>query len=220
MHQVGVTPSSSSHPTVGEPVVTGEGGFLQFPYHIFLLLLLITPLVHTYRGHKRLERRPLSVRLFKLLSQMRYRVYSLIYNAVLNSARPTLSINIFPRKVVVTDPSMESTLSRHTSETSLANVMFLIGRRVFGLSDGTINAIGSYDPRPVHVGEFSSASNVRALLAQVSATANQKLQCQPDVQETELGPWLFKLTSSSVASALWGPESPWVVDEEFQTQFM
>jgi hypothetical protein len=183
-------------------------------------LLLIAPLVHTYRGHKRLERRPLSVRLVKILSRMRYRLYSLIYNAIINCAKPTLSINIFPRKVLVTDPSMESTLSRHTSETSLANVMFLIGRRVFGLSDETIKAIGSYDPRPVHVGEFSSASNVRALLAQVSATASQKLRSQPDVQETELGPWLFKLTSSSVASALWGPESPWVVDEEFQTQFM
>ncbi|KAK1247270.1 hypothetical protein MKX07_002179 [Trichoderma sp. CBMAI-0711] len=220
MQQVGVIPSSSSHPAAGDSVLTGDGAPFPFPYHIFLLLLLIAPIVHTYRGHKRLERRPLSVRLVKILSRMRYRIYSLIYNAIINCAKPTLSINIFPRKVLVTDPSMESTLSRHTSETSLANVMFLIGRRVFGLSDETINAIGSYDPRPVHVGEFSSASNVRALLAQVSATASQKLRSQPDVQEAELGPWLFKLTSSSVASALWGPESPWVVDEEFQTQFM
>ncbi|RFU74799.1 hypothetical protein TARUN_7451 [Trichoderma arundinaceum] len=220
MHRVDVIPSSTSHLSVGEPVFTESNVSFHFPYHFLLLLLLIAPLVHTYRGHKSQTERPFSVRLMKILSQLRYRVYSFVYNAVLNSARPTLSINVFPRKVLVTDPSMESTLSRHTSETSLANVIFLIGRRVFDLSDSTINTIGGYDPRPIHVGEFSSASNARALVGQVSAAARQRLQSQPDVQETELGPWLFKLTSSSVASALWGPESPWVVDDEFQTQFM
>ncbi|KKO97486.1 hypothetical protein THAR02_10407 [Trichoderma harzianum] len=220
MNRVNVIPSSISHHAVGEPVLDGTHVSSHFPYQFLLLLVLIAPLVHTYRGHKSRTERPLSVRLFKILSQMRYQVYSFVYNAVLNLARPTLSINIFPRKVLVTDPSMESILSRHTSETSLANVIFLIGRRVFDLSNETINAIGSYDPRPVHVGEFSSASNARALVGQVSTAANKRLQSQPDVQETELGPWLFKLTSSSVASALWGPESPWVVDDEFQTAFM
>lgn len=220
MNRVNVIPSSISHHAVGEPDLAGTHVSSHFPYHFLLLLVLIAPLVHTYRGHKSRTERPLSVRLLKILSQMRYQVYSFVYNAVLNLARPTLSINIFPRKVLVTDPSMESILSRHTSETSLANVIFLIGRRVFDLSNETINAIGSYDPRPVHVGEFSSASNARALVGQVSTAANKRLQSQPDVQETELGPWLFKLTSSSVASALWGPESPWVVDDEFQTAFM
>lgn len=221
MQRVDVIPSSASHLVVGEPVLAAPNVSFHFPFHFLLPLLLIAPLVHTYRGSKRRQTaRPLSVRLLRVLSQLRYRVYSFVYNAVLNSARPTLSINVFPRKVLVTDPSMEGTLSRHTSETSLANVIFLIGRRVFDLSDATINTIGGYDPRPIHVGEFSSASNARALVAQVSAAASQRLQSQPDVQETALGPWLFKLTSSSVASALWGPESPWVVDDEFQTQFM
>ncbi|KAL7787835.1 cytochrome P450 [Trichoderma ceciliae] len=220
MHRVDVIPSSTSHVAVGEPVFSEPSVSFHFPYHFLLPLLLIAPLVHTYRGHKRQAERPLSVRLIKILSRLRYRVYSFIYDAILSSARPTLFINVFPRKILVTDPSMESVLSRQSSETSLANVIFLIGRQVFDLSDATINTIGGYDPRPFHVAEFSSASNARALVAQVSAAASQRLQSQPDVQETELGPWLFKLTSSSVASALWGPESPWVVDEEFQTQFM
>ncbi|KAM0249898.1 hypothetical protein ACHAQJ_008837 [Trichoderma viride] len=220
MNRVNVIPSSTSHFTVGELVFTESHVSFPFPYRFLLLLLLIAPLVHTYRGRKSQTGRPLSVHIVKTLSWLRYKLYSFVYNAILSCARPVLSINVFPRKVLVTDPSMESTLSRHTSETSLANIIFLIGRRVFDLSDATIKTIGNYDPRPIHVGEFSSASNARALVAQVSATASQRLQSQPDVQETQLGPWLFKLTTSSVASALWGPESPWVVNEEFQNQFM
>ncbi|KAL7901799.1 cytochrome P450 [Trichoderma sp. TUCIM 5745] len=186
-----VIPSSTSHLGVVGPAYTEPHVSSSFPYHFLLLLLLIAPLL-----------------------------YSFVYNAILNCASPVLSINIFPRKIVVTDPSMESALSRHTSETSLANVIFLIGRRVFDLSDSSIQAIGGYDPRPVHRGEFSSANNARALLAAMAETTGQKLRSQPDVQETELGPWLSKLTSSAVASALWGPQSPWVVDDEFQNQFM
>ncbi|KAH8121547.1 hypothetical protein ACSS6W_004692 [Trichoderma asperelloides] len=220
MNRLDVIPSSTSHLGVVEPVFTEPHVSFPFPYHFLLLLLLIAPLLHTYRGRKGYSEKPLSVKIIKTISWLRYKLYSFVYNAILNCARPVLSINIFPRKIVVTDPSMESVLSRHTSETSLANVIFLIGRRVFGLSDSTIEAIGGYDPRPIHVGEFSSASNARALLATMAETTGQKLQSQPDVQETELGPWLFKLTSSAVASALWGPESPWVVDEEFQNQFM
>lgn len=215
-----VIPSSTSHLGVVGPVFTEPHVSSPFPYHFLLLLVLMAPLVHTYRGRKNYNQKPLSVKIIKLLSWLRYKLYSFVYNAILNCASPVLSINVFPRKIVVTDPSMESALSRHTSETSLANVIFLIGRRVFGLSDSSIQAIGGYDPRPVHVGEFSSASNARGLLAAMAETTGQKLQSQPDVQETELGPWLFKLTSSAVASALWGPESPWVADEEFQNQFM
>ncbi|KAL7924121.1 cytochrome P450 [Trichoderma austrokoningii] len=215
-----VVPSSPSHLGGAGPVFTEPHVSTAFPYHFLLLLLLIAPLVHTYRGFKDHSQKPLSVRLIKTLSWLRYKLYSFVYNAILNCARPVLSINLFPRKIVVADPLMESALSRHTSETSLANVIFLIGHRVFGLSDSTIQAIGGYDPRPIHIAEFSPTANARALLATMAETTSQKLQSQPDVQETQLGPWLFKLTSSAVASALWGPESPWVVDEEFQNHFM
>lgn len=98
--RMNVIPSSTSHLGVAGPVYTEPHVSSPFPYHFLLLLLLVAPLVHTYRGRKSYNEKPLSVKIIKTLSWLRYKLYSFVYNAILNCARPVLSINIFPERLL------------------------------------------------------------------------------------------------------------------------
>ncbi|KAK5992479.1 Cytochrome P450 monooxygenase nodJ-like protein [Cladobotryum mycophilum] len=139
---------------------------------------------------------------------------------VVANTRSVLCINMFSRRIIIADPSMERALDRHVDDTSLADNLVIVGRRMFNLSQGTVDILSDYNSRPNHRRDFSGFENSRVLLDAASKCAQHRLDSQPDVQEAQLGIWLFKLTSAAMTTALWGPRNPWVLCEDFTNRFI
>jgi hypothetical protein len=132
---------------------------------------------------------------------------------------PLFTINFMTRKVLVAHPSMDKTLARHPNDTGLAQVVSIVGKRLFDMEPDTINFIVDYDPRPQHRHEFYSALNARRLADESFAYMLDKLSPQPATQKVDFAKWLFFLGVRSTARAVWGAENPWNDDDEFMESF-
>lgn len=118
------------------------------------------------------------------------------------------------------NPSLDRLLSRHVSDTGLAQILAHVGRRVFDLSGETIRIILDVDPRPLHRVEFGDPDNLRVLTQRSTEFIWSEMGKMAPVLTVDLAHWLFGLTVSATASAVWGPENPWRMDHEFAETFM
>ncbi|KPM39893.1 hypothetical protein AK830_g6669 [Neonectria ditissima] len=143
-----------------------------------------------------------------------------INHLIASTAAPVFTINIPFKRIIVANPSMDRNLSRHTTDTGLAQILAYVGPRVFGLSSKTINVILGTDPRPLHKVEFGGVDNLKALSERSGVFAWGEMNQMPAVNEVSLAHWMFGLTVSATANAVWGVENPWRMDREFAQEFM
>ncbi|EJD40136.1 cytochrome P450, partial [Auricularia subglabra TFB-10046 SS5] len=142
-------------------------------------------------------------------------------NEVLTSTSASLfTIRIPFKTIVLAHPSMDRILSRHVADTGLAQILALVGRRVFGFGDDAVRAIASIDPRPLHRAEFGRPENLQRLTMQSSRFLWDEIARAPRESEVDLGHWMFRMTVSATACAVWGNENPWRMDDEFAESFM
>lgn len=132
---------------------------------------------------------------------------------------PVFTINM-PFKIIMVNPAFDRNLARHVSDTGLAQILAHVGPRVFNLSRDTINLILNTDPRPLHKVEFSDRHNHQQLTKRSSEFIWHQMNQLPQESEVDLAHWLFGLSVSATASAVWGPENPWRMDREFAENFM
>ncbi|KAK7426284.1 hypothetical protein QQZ08_007184 [Neonectria magnoliae] len=144
-----------------------------------------------------------------------------VNHLIASTAAPIFTINIPFKRIIVANPSsMDRNLSRHTTDTGLAQILAYVGPRVFGLSSKTIDIILDTDPRPLHKVEFGGVDNLKALSERSGVFAWGEMNQMPAVNEVSLARWMFGLTVSATASAVWGVENPWRMDHEFAEEFM
>lgn len=137
-----------------------------------------------------------------------------------STAAPIFTINIPFKRIIVANTSMDRSLSRHTSETGLAQILAYVGPRVFGLGAKTIRVILDADPRPQHKVEFGGIENLKALSERSGTFVWDQMNQMPAHSEVDLAHWMFGMTVSATASAVWGVENPWRMDREFAEEFM
>ncbi|KAH7122904.1 cytochrome P450 [Dactylonectria macrodidyma] len=137
-----------------------------------------------------------------------------------STAAPIFTINIPFKRIIVANTSMDRSLSRHTSETGLAQILAYVGPRVFGLGAKTIRVILDADPRPLHKVEFGGIENLKALSERSGTFVWDQMNQMPAHSEVNLAHWMFGMTVSATASAVWGVENPWRMDHEFAEEFM
>lgn len=142
-------------------------------------------------------------------------------NDVLASTSASLfTIRIPFTTIILAHPSMDRVLSRHVSDTGLAQILALVGRRVFGFGDDAVRTITNADPRPLHRAEFGRSENLQRLTMQSSCFLWDEMKRTPRETDVDLGRWMFRMTVSATACAVWGYENPWRMDDEFAEAFM
>lgn len=139
---------------------------------------------------------------------------------IASTAAPIFTINIPFKRIIVASPSMDRNLSRHTSETGLAQILAFVGPRVFSLGPKTIDVILDADPRPLHKVKFGDVDNLKALSERSGVFVWDEMDKMPASSEVDLAHWMFGLTVSATANAVWGVENPWRMDREFAEEFM
>ncbi|PHH77094.1 hypothetical protein CDD82_3671 [Ophiocordyceps australis] len=143
-----------------------------------------------------------------------------IHELIQQTPAQLFTINVLCKRILVAGPSVDRALARHVQETSLAQVVSLMGQRSLGLGDAGVRAIAEHDPRPVHRSLFSTADGVAGLTEAAVDYVRAKVQRQPRRQEVKLGRFVFDLVVGAAARALWGEENPWTSDAEFMEQFI
>ncbi|KAI1795100.1 cytochrome P450 [Ganoderma leucocontextum] len=141
-------------------------------------------------------------------------------NRLLASAPPIFTIALPFKDIVIVNPSLERHLARHVHDTGLAQILAYVGPRVFNLGPRAIQVVLDTDPRPLHKVEFGDAGNLRALSERSSTFIWSKMDKLPIKSNIKLAHWMFGLTVSATASAVWGVENPWRMDPEFAQEFM
>ncbi|KAM5341678.1 hypothetical protein ACJ41O_014709 [Fusarium nematophilum] len=139
---------------------------------------------------------------------------------IASTAAPIFTINIPFKRIIVANPSLDRQLSRHVSDTGLAQILAYVGPRVFSLGPSTIQVILDADPRPLHKVEFGGPENLRALSERSGVFVWDEMSRMEARSEVDLAHWMFGLTVSATASAVWGVENPWRMDREFSEEFM
>ncbi|KEY65624.1 hypothetical protein S7711_07873 [Stachybotrys chartarum IBT 7711] len=142
-----------------------------------------------------------------------------LHRLLVKTGSPLFTINFMTRNVLVAHPSLDKSLARHASDMGLAQIVSIVGKRLFNMEESTIKFIVGYDPRPQHRHEFYSALNVRRLADDSFAYMLGRLKSQPSVQQVPFAKWLFSLGVQSTACAVWGAENPWDEDKEFMQSF-
>lgn len=102
----------------------------------------------------------------------------------------------------------------------MAQILAYVGPRVFSLGQKTVQVILDADPRPLHKVEFGRPENLKALSERSSVFLWDQMDKMPMTSEVDLAHWMFKLTVSATASAVWGTKNPWRMDNEFSEEFM
>ncbi|KAI5460292.1 cytochrome P450 [Mariannaea sp. PMI_226] len=143
-----------------------------------------------------------------------------VNSLIASTAAPIFTINIPFKRIIVANPSMDRNLSRHTSETGLAQILAYVGPRVFSLGPKTIQVILDCDPRSLHKVEFGAVDNLKALSERSGVFVWDEMNKLPARSEMDLAHWMFGLTVSATASAVWGVQNPWRMDREFAEEFM
>ncbi|PHH61464.1 hypothetical protein CDD81_372 [Ophiocordyceps australis] len=143
-----------------------------------------------------------------------------IHELIQQTPAELFTINVLCKRILVAGPSVDRALGRHVQETSLAQVVSLMGQRSLGLGEAGVRAIAEHDPRPVHRSLFSTADGVAGLSEAAADYVRSKVQRQPQRQEVKLGRFVFDLVVGAAAHALWGKENPWTSDAEFMEQFI
>ena len=143
-----------------------------------------------------------------------------INKLIASTIAPIFTINIPFARITVCHPSMDRVLSRHVNDTGLAQVLVYVGPRLFGLKSETVKAVFAYNPQPLHKQKFGHAENIVSLNQRSSANIRDRIAKMPDVSEVLVGRWVFELTVSATASAVWGVANPWSMDQEFSEEFM
>ncbi len=141
-------------------------------------------------------------------------------NRLLASAPEIFTISFPFKRIVVVNPSLERHLARHVHDTGLAQILAYVGPRVFNLGPRAIQVILDVDPRPLHRVEFGATENVHALSERSSTFIWSEMDKLPANSNIRLAHWMFGLTVSATASAVWGIENPWRMDPEFAQEFM
>ncbi|KAI1058749.1 hypothetical protein LB507_003654 [Fusarium sp. FIESC RH6] len=143
-----------------------------------------------------------------------------INKLIASTTAPIFTINIPFARITVCHPSMDRVLSRHVNDTGLAQVLVYVGPRLFGLKSETVKAVFAYNPQPLHKQKFGHAENIISLNQRSSANIRDRVAKMPDAIEVLVGRWVFELTVSATASAVWGVANPWSMDQEFSEEFM
>ncbi|KAM0234955.1 hypothetical protein ACHAP5_009891 [Fusarium lateritium] len=143
-----------------------------------------------------------------------------INRLIASTTAPIFTINIPFARITVCHPSMDRVLSRHVSDTGLAQVLVYVGPRLFGLKEDTIKAVFEYNPQPLHKQKFGHAENIVSLNQRSSKNTTDRVRDMSDVNELLIGRWVFEMTVSATASAVWGVANPWSMDKEFSNEFM
>ncbi|KAF4985813.1 hypothetical protein FDECE_16295 [Fusarium decemcellulare] len=143
-----------------------------------------------------------------------------INRVIASTTAPIFTINIPFKRIIVANPSLDRLLARHVSDTGLAQILAYVGPRVFSLGPSTIRVILDCDPRPLHKVEFGGPENIRALSERSGVFLWDQMNKMPSVSQIDLAHWMFGLTVSATASAVWGVENPWRMDREFSEEFM
>lgn len=139
---------------------------------------------------------------------------------IASTAAPIFTINIPFKRIIIANPSLDRQLSRHVSDTGLAQILAYVGPRVFSLGQKTVQIILNADPRPLHKVEFGGLENLRALSNRSGVFLWDEMDKMSGVNELDLAHWMFGLTVSATASAVWGEKNPWRMDREFSEEFM
>jgi hypothetical protein len=143
-----------------------------------------------------------------------------INRLIASTTAPIFTINIPFARITVCHPSMDRVLSRHVNDTGLAQVLVYVGPRLFGLKEDTIKAVFEYNPHPLHKQKFGHAENIVSLNQRSSKNTSDRVRDMADVNEVLIGRWVFEMTVSATASAVWGVANPWSMDQEFSNEFM
>jgi hypothetical protein len=143
-----------------------------------------------------------------------------INSLIASTTAPIFTINIPFARITVCHPSMDRVLSRHVNDTGLAQVLVYVGPRLFGLKKDTIDAVFGYNPQPLHKQKFGHAENIVSLNQRSSTNIRDRVALMPELNELQIGRWVFELTVSATASAVWGVKNPWSMDQEFSNEFM
>ncbi|KAF4986826.1 hypothetical protein FGRMN_10644 [Fusarium graminum] len=143
-----------------------------------------------------------------------------INSLIASTTAPIFTINIPFARITVCHPSMDRVLSRHVSDTGLAQVLVYVGPRLFGLREDTVKAVFAYNPQPLHKQKFGHAENIISLNQRSSKNIADRVRDMPDLNELLIGRWVFEMTVSATASAAWGVANPWSMDQEFSNEFM
>ncbi|KAM0427785.1 hypothetical protein ACHAPT_007242 [Fusarium lateritium] len=143
-----------------------------------------------------------------------------VNSLIASTASQIFTINIAFKNIIVVNPSLDRQLSRHVSDTGLAQILAYVGSRVFGLGPSTIQVILDTDPRRLHQAEFGRPENLRALSECSGVFIWDEMNKMAPVNEVDLAHWMFGLTVSATASAVWGVDNPWRMDREFSEEFM
>ncbi|KAF9773805.1 hypothetical protein IL306_008319 [Fusarium sp. DS 682] len=143
-----------------------------------------------------------------------------INRLIKSTTAPIFTINIPFARITVCHPSMDRVLSRHVNDTGLAQVLVYVGPRLFGLKEETIKAVFGYNPQPLHKQKFGHAENIVSLNQRSSTNIRDRVMKMPKTNEVLVGRWVFELTVSATASAVWGVANPWSMDQDFSNEFM
>lgn len=143
-----------------------------------------------------------------------------VNTVIASTAAQIFTINIPFKQIIVVNPSLDKQLSRHVSDTGLAQILAHVGSRVFGLGPSTIRVILDTDPRRLHQVEFGRTENLKALSECSGVFVWDEMNKMGPATEVDLAHWMFGLTVSATASAVWGVENPWRMDREFAEEFM
>ncbi|RMJ03330.1 hypothetical protein CDV36_015142 [Fusarium kuroshium] len=143
-----------------------------------------------------------------------------VNSVIASTAAQIFAINIPFKQIIVVNPSLDKQLARHVSDTGLAQILAHVGARVFGLGPNTIQVILDTDPRRFHQVEFGSPENLKALSECSGVFIWDEMNKMTPSTEVDLAHWMFGLTVSATASAVWGVKNPWRMDREFAEEFM
>ncbi|KAL2694686.1 hypothetical protein Neosp_001272 [[Neocosmospora] mangrovei] len=143
-----------------------------------------------------------------------------VNTVIASTAAQVFTINIPFKQIIVVNPSLDKQLARHVSDTGLAQILAYVGSRVFGLGPATIQVILDTDPRRLHQVEFGRPENLKALSECSGVFIWDEMNKMAPSTEVDLAHWMFGLTVSATASAVWGVKNPWRMDREFAEEFM
>ncbi|KAF4980369.1 hypothetical protein FZEAL_3599 [Fusarium zealandicum] len=143
-----------------------------------------------------------------------------INRVIASTAAPIFTIDIPFKRIIVANPSIDRQLARHVSDTGLAQILAHVGPRVFSLGQSTVRIILDADPRPLHKVEFGGVENLKALSERSGVFLWDEMNKMDAVNDVDLAHWMFGLTVSATANAVWGVENPWRMDREFSEEFM
>ncbi|EJD40145.1 cytochrome P450 [Auricularia subglabra TFB-10046 SS5] len=177
------------------------------------------PLHDTSLGISQLPSLSSNIPVIGHILELQYNSAAYVIRLLASTSASLFTIRIPFKTIVFAHPSMDRVLSRHVSDTGLAQLLAPVGRRVFGLGEDAVRAIVNVDPRPLHRAEFGRPENLQRLTKQASRFLWDELERMPPASEVDLGRWMFKTAVAATACAVWGYENPWRMDDEFAEQF-